>query len=208
MATLATLRALTRTFLGVSSADPFYTDATVDALVNDAYLRFAADLIESSPSMGRAVATLTAASATSHEYALPVNYARYIDVRLEDADGGRLSEASDEDILNLTHVAAFAVSGPPTSATLTTSGGVAAGTDLYLKYAPWPAELAASGDQPSFLPTAFHSLIAREAAVQAFGVGDEQQAPPQLMESRADQLAQFWAYIGRRGVQSSFTRET
>lgn len=206
MAALSALRALVYVYLGTKASDPMYPTTTVDALLNAAANKYAADVQQANPSYMRAVTTLTAASANT--YTLPDDFAGWLDVRLTDARGVPLEEVRDDELNAASFSDAFAITGADDAATLTTARGVAEDAALYLKYRTQPAVLADAADAPSWMPAQFHDLLAREAAIDAFGVGNEAAPPARFTEETEDRRGQFWLHIGRRGVGSQRTRES
>lgn len=207
MATLAGLRSLVYVYLGTTSSDPAYPSATVNSLVNAAANALIADVHQAKPDyllLGQD--PLTAQSSTSHSYTLPTTFAGWVEVRVGSSTGVQLTEARREELDQYPSLPAFAITGADGAAVLTTSAAVEAGVDLYLLYRTQPAELVADADVPTWLPTAFHDLLARKAAIDAFGLGNESAPSPLFVASTSDREAQFWVSIGRRGVAPTIQR--
>jgi len=198
---LLTARGLVYTYLGTIASDPAYPAATVTALLNAVANKYIADVQQMAPSYLRDTDTLAAAGATSRSYALPADFAGWLDVRVTDASGSPLSEVRDDELAVVADGCHFSITGPDSAATLTTDEGVSAGVALYLKYRYQPAEMSDDADAPDWMPTQFHDLLAREAAIDAFGLGDESAPSPLFLQETQDRRAQFWLHIGNRGIQ-------
>jgi hypothetical protein len=199
---LPAIRTRVYVYLGTRSTDPMYPATTVDALINAVANKYIADVHELAPSYLRKTATLTSAT---RSYNLPADFAGYIDVRETDESGAALDEIRDDDVNHFSGTPAFSITGPDQAAVLTTSGGVTAGRDIYLKYRYQPAELSGSA-APDWMPTQFHDLLAREAAIDAAGLGGEGSLTDRFIAETQDRRAQFWSHVGRRGVQPSLVR--
>lgn len=206
MASLSGLRSLVYVYLGTTSTDPAYPAATVNALVNAAGNALIADIHQARPDYFQTSATLAPTSPTARTYTLPADYAGWLEVRIGTSSGVRLSEARREELGALTAVPSFAVTGPDGAATLTVSEGVELNASLFFLYRTQPAELAGDGESPTWLPTAYHDLLARKAAIDAFGLGNESAPSPLFVDSTDDRLSQFWVSIGRRGVDPTIQR--
>lgn len=206
MASLSTLRGLFYVYLGTKSTDPKFPTSTANALINAAANKYAADVQQQNASWLESETSL--ASAT-RSYALPANFAGALDVRLTDEQGQQLIEVRGDELAAAAGMPAFAITGPDgTSGRLKTSRGVTEGAALWLKYRYQPAELVNDIDVPSWMPSQFHDLLAREAALDAFGLGNEGEPGSLFVQELFDRRAQFWAHIGRRGVAGTSTRST
>ena len=204
---LAALRSLTYVYLGTVNTDPAYPATTVTTLLNAVANKYIADAHEMAPSYLRKVATLTATSPTARTYNLPADFSRWLDVRLNNSDGSQLEERRDDEMNEPQSGYVFSVTGPDGSAVLTTHSSVSAGVPLYLKYAYQPAEMVNDGDSPaSWMPAQFHDLLAREAAIDAFGLGDEATPSPVFLQETIDRRGQYWYHMGRRGIQPMTVR--
>lgn len=205
MASLSGLRSLVYVYLGTTSADPAYPSATVNALINAAANTLIADVHQARPDYISTTATINPSVALTRTYVLPGIFAGWLEVRETDATGALLEEVRTEDLPKASF-GAFAVSGADGSAVLKTSTAVEAGIPLYLHYRSMPVELAADSDTPSWCPTAYHDLIARLAAIDGFGLGNESAPSSHFLRSTEDRKAQFWAAISRRGVAPTLQR--
>lgn len=206
MATLAGLRTLVYAYLGTTATDPAYPAATINALVNAAGNGLLADVHQARPDLLQKYTTLTAASTTSRDYTLPSDYAGWLEVRSPDGEGTQLGEVRREELFNASGFPAFAITGPDGGALLQTSPGLNAGVTVFLLYRYQPAELAGDTESPTWLASSYHDLIARQAAIDAFGLGNESAPSPLFVRSTEERRAQFWASISRRGVAPTIQR--
>jgi hypothetical protein len=203
---LAQLQALVWTYLGTSSVDPLYTPTVVTGLLNTVANKYQTDLAEAAPSYNVTTTTLTASPASSNTYPLPANFGGWIEVRCTDYQGIPLGECKYEE-LNVPALAySFAISGPDQAATLTTAPNVVAGLPLYFRYTPIAPDLVAAGDVPSWMPANFHDLLARDAAIDAFGIGSEDAPSPVFIQETNDRRAMWYLHIMRRGTSAVLTR--
>lgn len=203
MASLTTLRSLFYIYVGTKPTDPMYPTATVDALLNAAAHKYIADVQQANPAYLVKTTTLNLAARTA---SLPVDFAGYVDVRFDDATGRPLREVRLEE-LDTPSRAAFAITGPDAAATLTASQAVAENATLYFAYRYQPADLVNPSDIPEWMPAPFHDLLAREAAVDGFGLGAEGAPVVAFLTELQDRRAQFWAHVMRRGTQPLTTRQ-
>lgn len=202
MANLSALRSLFYVYLGTKSTDPAYPSGTANTLINAAGNKLALETQQQNASLLQKSSSLTSAT---REYSLPSDFSHYVEVRLDDSVGSKLVEVRDEDLTDDPR-AAFAIYGPDGAAKLRVNTAVTMGRTLWLKYAYWPTELAADADTPSWLPSAFHDLLAREAAVDAFGLGGEGEPSALFLDETRDRRALYWSHIGRRGVATTQVR--
>lgn len=208
MASLSGLRTLVYAYLGTTSSDPAYPASTVNALINAAGNALIADIHQQKPDyLVSWEGALAAQNPTSRNYTLPSTFAGWVEVRLGSATGTQLTEVRREELELYTSAAAFSVTGTDgANAILTTSAGVESGVALWMFYRYQPSELVADADVPTWLPTAYHDLLARKAAIDAFGLGNESAPSPLFVATTADRETQFWVSIGRRGVGPTIQR--
>lgn len=208
MATLSGLQALVYVYLGTTSSDPAYPAATVTALLNAAAGRYVDDIHQARPDYLFTSTTLAASTPTTRIYTLPADFAGWLEVRATDADGVLMQEVRREELIAAGNagIPAFAITGADGAAVLSTSTGVDAGISIYIVYRTTPAELSAADDIPSWMPARFHDLLAREAAVDGFGLGAESAPSRTFLQTLEDRRSQFWAAISRRGVAPTIQR--
>jgi hypothetical protein len=204
VASLSTLRSLFYVYVGTKSSDPMYPTTTVDALINAAANKYKADVQQMNPGWLSDTDTLTLSGGS---VALPADFAGVLDLRLDDETGIRLREVRFEELGLDWSGPVYAVTGSDATATLHCGSSVDDAAALYLVYRTQPAELSAGTDVPSWMPSQFHDLLAREAAVDGFGLGAEGSATPSFLERLDDARAQFWAHIKARSTQPLTTRE-
>lgn len=195
MASRAALRDLFYVFLGTKASDPAFPATTANALLNQVSKRYQAELRLHNPQYAQKVVTLTSATDT---YALPADFGGWLDVRLTDSRGLQLAECRAEELQSM-NVPAFTIVGPSQTASLITAPSVAAGRTLWLRYTYLQGDLATDTDEPTWMPAEHHHLIAREAAIDAAGIGAEQLIDPVFLERTEDARAIYWSTIGRRG---------
>jgi hypothetical protein len=203
MATLAGLRTLVYAYLGTTSTDPAYPPATVNALLNAAGNKIVADIHQANPDYLAGATTLL--PGPYPDYDLPPEFAGWTDVRIGSPTGTKLTECRSEELATAC-VPSFAIGFPDGQAFLTVSTHVPADSLLSLLYRFQPVELAEDTDVPVWLPTPFHDLLARKAAIDAFGLGNESAPSPLFVESTVDREAQLWVAVGRRGVAPTIQR--
>lgn len=205
MASLAGLQSLTLTYLGTTATDPAYPGATLTALLNAVGNRYVDDVHQAKPDYLNKIVTLAPVSSTSTSYTLPVDFAGWLEVRADDETGSLLTEVRAEE-LNVwgADAPAFAVVGADGSAVLKSTVGL--GRSIYLCYRYTPDELSLAGDTPAWMPTRFHDLLAREAAIDGFGLGNESAPASHFLATTEDRRAQFWTAISRRGVAPTIQR--
>jgi hypothetical protein len=203
MATLAGLRTLVYAYLGTTANDPAYPPATVNALINAAGNNLVADIHQANPDYLGGATTLL--PVTYPDYDLPPEFAGWTDVRLGSPTGRKLTECRSEELADAC-VPSFAVSYPDGQAFLTVSANVPSDSQLSLLYRYQPAELTDDTDIPVWLSAAFHDLLARKAAIDAFGLGNESAPSALFVESTRDREAQLWVAVGRRGVAPTMQR--
>lgn len=211
MANLAALQALVYVYLGTTSSDPAYPAATVTALLNAAAGRYVDDIHQARPDYLYKYQNLSPNSPGGRGYTLPTDFAGWLELRVNDSDGQPgtyMQEVRREELhaAGDAGVPAFSITGPDGSAKLETSTGIAAGASLFLVHRYTPAELSVAGDTPSWLPSRFHDLLAREAAIDGFGLGAESAPSRTFLETTEDRRSQFWQAIGRRGIAPTLQR--
>lgn len=200
MAALSDLRTLFYSYVGTKSSDPMYPTATVTTLLNTVADKYIEDVRQASAQYLSKTATLTPTASGSYAYDLPADFAGYVDVQLRDVAGSSLPEVRREELPCAG--ASFAIVGADGSAQLLASPAVGADTPLFLTYSYQPDELVLDTDEPRWMPRPFHSLLAREAAIDAMGFGAESEAARRFIEETEDRKAQFWARLTRRGTQA------
>lgn len=205
MASLVGLRSLVYTYLGTTSSDPAYPAASVNALINASGNALIADIHQARPDYFLESVILTPSLPAARQYTPPAGYAGWLDVRLSDKDGTPLSEVRYEELAR-SSAPVFAVTGPDSAPTLTASDAVELNAAIYLLYRTQPAELVVDADVPTWLPAHYHDLLARKAAIDAFGLGNESTPSPLFVASTEDREAQLWVSIGRRGVAPTIQR--
>lgn len=203
MATLSGLRSLVYVYLGTVPTDPAYPTASVNALINAAGNKLIADIHQANPDYLAGATTLIPTSYP--DYDLPGEFAGWTDVRIGSSTGTRLTECRSEELANAC-VPSFAVSFPDGQAFLTVSSHVPSDSVLSLLYRFQPVELIEDTDIPVWLPPPFHDLLARQAAIDAFGLGNESAPSPRFVQSTEDREAQLWVAVGRRGVAPTIQR--
>lgn len=212
MSSLLQLRAKVWDYLGTKSTDPAYLPATLTSYLNDALNGIYADVLQLNPDSFSTTTTLTAVSASSHEYVFSAQataittFAGVLECRVTDVDGVELREAPFSD-RNKVSGNFYSITGPDASPTLWTNAGVAAGTALFLNYRVWPGALALDSESPSWIPAAFHDVPALRAAKMAFAQGGESRFPTDLRELLEDREAQFTFHIGRRSRSPKLRRD-
>lgn len=203
---LATMESLVWTYLGSFSGDPLYPQAVVDSLINNVCYKYQADIQQSNPSYNSATVTLASTPVGSNTYPLPADFAGWLEVRATDFQGIPMSECRLEEI-NIPSLAySFAITGKDSSATLTTANAMVGGIPIYFRYQQLLPILVNPGDIPTWMPDQFHDLIPREAAIDAYGIGNEDVPADKFMEETRDRRAQFWLHIMRRGTGPYSTR--
>lgn len=208
---LGQLRTLLRTFLATSDDDPLFTAARLNLALQSSYDALVSDAMRTSRAYFAAFKVLSPDTPGGHNYGfatspanLLIDFASWLEVRDTDPDGTPLDEVRFEELRDAgTHC--FALTGPDIGAYLTTSPDTPAGIPIFLRYAAWPSEITDDSDVPNALPPRFHDVIALDALF-VFGLGGEQNRPPELRERWSDRKAQMQAHIGQRGVQPSRTR--
>lgn len=204
MASLATLRSLFYVYLGTKASDPMYPSTTVDALINAAANKYKADIQQANPGWLSDTTTLTLSSGS---VSLPADFAGVLDLRLTDNTGMRLREVRYEELELDWSQPVYAITGSDAAATLHCSSQVSEDGDVYLVYRTQPAELSAGTDVPSWMPGQFHDLLAREAAIDGFGLGAEGVPSPHFVRELDDRRAQFWGHLKSRSTHPLLTRE-
>jgi len=207
LASLATLRTNTLIYLGTTAGDKAFPPASLNLLLNNAVNALIDDISAQNPAWLRTIVTLQSQSPTTRLYTLPVDFAGWLAVQLDDNNGALLTEVRDDD-LDATGGYVFSIIGADHAATLTTGTTVSVGSPLYLKYKAWPVDLAADGDQPDMIPRKYHDLIALTAAEEGMGLGGEGALPGTLIGRKLDRHAQLMMHVTRRGVEIMTTRGT
>lgn len=208
MADLTTLRALFYVYLGTVSTDPAYPQTTADVLLNAAARELAADMQQMAPDMLQKVVTLNPDVAGGSTYTLPSDFYEALEVRLGTNLGTPLEEVRSEELDLGWDGPVFAIYGPDATATLEVSDLAEPGSPLYFRYGYQPVDLAAPSDIPSWMPTQFHDLIARAAAIDAYGLGAEAAPAPEFLEKTEDRKGQYWFHLSRRTTQAQTPRQT
>lgn len=209
--TLADLRTLALVYLGTASDDPAYPTATLNLLAQQAYSQVVADMLDSNPGYLSTTVTLTADSATARTYTFstqspPItNYHKWLEVRWDQQQGGRLTEVRPEE-LDRNAATCFALTGPDDTPVLTLGQQSLVGHTLFFRYAYWPPALTVDTDVPVGVPSAYHDVLAFRMAQLGAGLGAEGAMTPAMVQLASDRLASLLATVGRRGVQASRTR--
>jgi hypothetical protein len=212
MASRSTIRASMIRMLGTTSDDPAYSSDVLNPIIQEAIYSLQADINIQNPSFNVMEATLVAASSTSHDYtfatqATPItNFARWLEVRWTDGDGLELSECRLEELRDAgPDFFTIMREGIETLGRLKTSTDSDAGTDVWMRYTLWEAEMSSDSDVPESIPLQFHDVIALEG-LYVFGLGGEDRTPPELYNRWMDRRNQLMHYVGKRGVQPSRSR--
>lgn len=210
MASRATIKTSALRFLGAKSDDPFYADAILDPIVQEAVDSLLTDINEQNPDYNQTVVTLTAASASSQLYALatqspPItDFSAWRQIRAIDDSGIILHEVRYDE-LREAGVDHFAMSGIDSAVIIETSSGTPKGQDLWMRYTTMPALLSDDTDVPGGIPLRFHDVIALEMLF-AFALGGEQALPRDLFNRWFDRRNQLMRHVGQRGAQPNRTR--
>ena len=203
--TLADLRTLFYVYIGTTSSDPMYPTATVNALINAVAAKYRQETYQADPSRFEIEVTLSPVSQT-RQYLLPADFGGWLDVRFDTSKGTKLDQVRSDELNAAWSFAAFAITGPDAAATLTTSEFCTLGEAIYLKYLQVQSPMSADTDEPLWLDADFHDLLAREAAIDAYGLGDEAQPSPRFMQETEDRRAMWYLHLMRRGVNGVKTR--
>lgn len=203
--TLATLRSLFYAYLGTTPADPMYPPTTVNALLSAVATKYKNEVFQADPSYLTNVTTIAPAPGT-RDYALPIDFAGWLDVRFENSKGIKLDKVRHDELNAAWAFAAFSITGPDGAATMHLSEFCTLGTALYLLYIQQQPDLVADSDSPTWMPGDFHDLLAREAAIDAYGLGDEAAPAPRFLQETEDRRAMFWFHVMHRGAGGLKTR--
>ena len=199
-----------RVFLGTPSDDPAYSDTILNPIVQQAVDALLTDINEQNPGYNSTTVTLTADSTTSRQYTFAsqssaiTDFARWLEIRWTDSAGLELTEARYDE-LRAAGQDHFFIAGIDSEPVLETSPDSTAGTDIFLRYTKWFADMTADNDVPKGIPLKFHDIIALEALF-AFALGGEQRTPPELRTRWVDRRAQLIHHVGRRGNQPTRSR--
>lgn len=204
--TLAQLRTLFYAYIGTPSSDPMYPTATVNALINAVAAKYRNEIYQANPDYLSTVAFLTPNALTPHLYAVPADFAGALEVRITDATGTKLDFMRLEELSLAWGRPAYGLMGVDQATTLQTSTAVLTTETIWMRYIQQLPDLVADGDNPTWLPTDFHDLLAREAAIDAYGLGDEAAPSPRFLAETEDRRALFYLRIGRRSVDGLLTR--
>lgn len=207
MASRGTLKTMLLQLLGTSADDPAYPAPVLENALQMGDDSLITEIVERSPQYFEDTVTLTAVSATSHEYALAAQapmFSKWLEVRMTNEDGGVLEECRSDQLRNA-GPGFFAVTGPDQAAKFRTSHDTTEGSDLWLRFGYWPA-LFADDNSVSSLPARFHDVIALEALPFVYGVGAEQRMSPELIDLRQNRKALLFAHCTRRGSLSPRVR--
>lgn len=206
MAALSTLEEWLLIYLGTTSTDPAYPQTARRMLINRAYLEIVGDIHDANPNYFVSTTTLSPAVAGTRSYNLPADFAKAIEVRIDTSEGTALTEVRQEELFAAgDFMLAYSITGPDQAAVLEVSTGVELDSDIYVRYAYWPAELATDGATP-ILPTAFHDVISLKAAEVAYQLGGEQDFPQRLKVQLDDRLGQLWYKVGQRSTDPRTVR--
>ncbi len=201
-----------RTYLGTASDDPAYTDAILNPIAQEAADSILTDINQQNEGYNSTTVTLKSDTTTSYTYtfstqATPItDFARWIEVRWTDSTGLQLIEVRYDE-LRPSGQDAFYISGIDSAPVLETSPDSTAGTDVWLRYTKWFADMSADTDVPAGIPLKFHDVIALEM-LYAFGLGGEQRLPRELYDRWLDRRGQLIHHVGQRGSQPTRTRIT
>jgi hypothetical protein len=210
LASRSTIKSWIRTLLAASADDPAWSDAVLDPIVQQAADSLVADIHRANPAVLYREATLAPNSSTSHSYTFatqptPItDFAGWIEVRWTDSEGLPLDECRLDE-LRAAGGDYFTLTGLDEATVLVTSPDSSAGKPIWLRYRYWPARLVDDNSVPGGISAYYHDVIALEALF-AFGLGGEQQRPPELQQRWFDRRGQLFASVGRRGNQVSRTR--
>lgn len=208
---LGQLRTTALTYLGTSSDDPAFTPTILNLLAQQAYSQVVADMLDSNPGYLSTTVTLTADSSTARTYTFstqspPItNYHKWLEVRWDQHQGGRLTEVRPEE-LDRNAASCFALTGPDDTPVLTLGLNSLVGHSLFFRYAYWPPVLVLDADIPVGVPSQYHDVLAFRMAQLGAGLGSESAMTPAMNVLAQDRLASLLATVGRRGVQASRTR--
>jgi len=205
MLNLAQLRGLFYAYLGTPQSDPMYPPSTANALINAVARKYRHDMAKSNPDWFVTPTTLTANVGT-RDYPLPDDFGGWLDVRFNNSKGFVLEEVRYDELPAAWGFAAFAITGNDSAAVLHTSDFCVVAVPLYLAYTQAGADLAGDSDTPSWMPQDFHDLLAREAAIDAYGLGAESAPSPVFMQETMDRRSVFWFHVSQRGARPRQTR--
>ncbi len=214
MAARSTIVTGIRVLLATPQDDPAYTDTILNPIVQKAVDSLLTDINEQNPDYNMTTVTLAADSSTGRVYTFasqssPItDFARWREIRWTDSAGLELTEVRSDE-LRAAGGDHFFLSGIDSAPVLETSPDSTAGTDIFLRYTQWFADMTiGSGgdtDVPSGIPLKFHDVIELEALF-AFALGGEQRTPPDLRDRWFDRRNQLMHHVGRRGSQVARTR--
>lgn len=202
---LSDIRTLFYAYLGTPATDPMYPPATANALINAVAHKYMDDLSQSDPARFFNVVTLTPNTDT-RDYPLPSDFQMALDVRFASNQGVKLDVVRYDELNAAWAFAAYALTGDDANAVLHTSQFCTQGESLYFLYQQAQVDMAADTDEPTWMPARYHDLLARKAAIDAYGLGDEAAPSPTFMQETADREAQFYLAIMRRTVDGMKTR--
>lgn len=209
MAARSTIVTSIRRFLSAKSDDPEFTDTILNPIVQESVDSLLTDINEQNPGYNSTTVTLAADSSTSRLYTFAsqspaiTDFSRWLEIRWTDSEGLELHEARYEELRDAGRDHFF-ISGIDSAPVLETSPDSMAGTDIFLRYTQWFADMTADGNVPAGIPLKFHDVIALEALF-AFALGGEQRLPSELYNRWFDRRAQLIHHVGRRGAQPSRT---
>lgn len=210
MADRGTVRTMVTTMLGTSDDDPAFSPTILNPLIQSAVDALLSDIQDANPDYLATSVTLAADSSSSHLYTFAAqstaltDFGKWIEVRYTDETGIPLAECRLDELWSF-GTDYFCVLGVDEAAVLQTSPDSPAGIALFLRYASWPVPLADDADVIDGIPVRYHDVVALETLF-AFGLGGEQQRPPELTARWRDRRAQLMSRVGRRGAQPSRTR--
>lgn len=203
---LGTIRTLFYAYLGTPANDPMYPPATANALINAVASKYKQEIFQADPGRFQAVVTLPDPGNGTRLYPLPSDFQMALDVRFATDQGVKLDEVRPDEINAAWAFAAYAIFGSDDSATLQASQFCTQGQALYLMYQQDQPGLMADTDIPTWMPKDFHDLFARDAAIDAYGLGDEAAPSPAFVQETNDRRALFYQKLGRRSVTGKKTR--
>ena len=210
MATRATLKTWLLIYLGTDSDDPAFPAATLEFVLQQAANSLISAIQRANPDYLVKTVTLEPETSTSHVYGLSLqdtpiaNFAFWRDVRWTDSAGRSLFECRLDELPEA-GADYFSLYGTDEALFIETSPDSQVGENLWLRYTYTPVDMATDNYLPDGIPKQFHDVVALEALF-AFGLGGEQQRPPELTARWIDRRADLLAHVSRRGSQPSRTK--
>lgn len=201
MATRAEIKRQLRAMLGLASDDPLASDDVLNPIVIAANAQVVSEIGDTVPD---ALADTDTVALTAHVGTTPADTYQLRAVREGTSAGGDLTPVPYAE-LEL-GAANYALTGIGPAFTITVSDDVDAAS-LWIQYtkgAP-STDLAADTDAPTLIPTAFHDVVALEAAY-AMALGGEQRVPPEIAGRLLDRKGRLMAHLGRARRPGSTSR--